>query len=100
TSDLCSAVSSFRPLGTVLVPRMMLCAIAMALLSHSLNQGSLNALLGRPFLYCSRRSLRSIHLSYEWTMSGLSYISGYALSSPAMRHHCRCTYQSPFRLPP
>ncbi len=79
---------------------MMLCTTAMALLSYSLNHGSLNALIGRPFLYCSRRSLRSTQRSYDWMISGLSYISGYALSSPAMRHHCRCTYQSPFRLPP
>src|SRR5262249_5186464 len=99
-SDFCSEASSLSPFGTVEVPRMMLCTMAIALESYSLNHGSLNALIGRPFLYCSRSSFRSTHLSYDWTMSGCSYISGYALSSPAMRHHWRCTYQSPLRLPP
>src|SRR5207244_10456631 len=53
-----------------------------------------------PFLVCSRRTPRSTQRSYDWTTSGWSYISGYGLSRPAIRHHCRWTYQSPLRFPP
>ena len=41
TRDFCRLVSSFRPLGTVVVPRMMLWTMATALVSYSPYQGSL-----------------------------------------------------------
>src|SRR5262245_9562097 len=79
---------------------MMFWTIAMAFVSYSPYHGSLYAAMTLPFWYWAFRSLRSTQLSYDLTISGWSYISGYGLSRPAMRHHCRWTYQSPFRFPP
>src|SRR5947207_11714940 len=39
-------------------------------------------------LYCSPRGLRSTHRSFDWMISGLSDISGFALLSPAIRQPC------------